>query len=88
MKPYRIERVAENWEKRIVANGFVQHREHSPEGNHGPWQFHIAWFDTHGTGASGTCSVLTETGYASVPIDEHNRIKINGRWHDRRHWDH
>jgi hypothetical protein len=23
-----------------------------------------------------------------VPIDADNRIKINGRWYDRRYWDH
>jgi hypothetical protein len=36
----------------------------------------------------GSCTVSKENGYEEVPIDPQDRIRINGRWYGRRHWDH
>jgi len=85
---YRIEKISESWEKRIVANGFIQHREIHPDGSRGPWQFYVSSFDSSPPGQPGMCDVRTSTGLREVPIDAENRIKVNGRWYDRRHWDH
>jgi hypothetical protein len=86
--PYSIERISETWEKRLVANGFVQHREIYPDGRRGPWQFHVAIFDATVSGQMGTCTVSKENGYEKVPIDPQDRVRINGRWYGRLHWDH
>ncbi|MDA8430052.1 MAG: hypothetical protein M0T70_12430 [Geobacteraceae bacterium] len=87
---YPIERVSDNWERRIIKNGYVQHREVYRNGTHGEWQFYVSGFGPTVEVGTGRCTVLKEGGSydRTVPIDADNRIKINGRWYDRRYWDH
>lgn len=87
---YPIERVADNWERRIIRNGYVQNREIYSNGRRGAWQFYVSGFDGTVEGKMGCCSVRKEDGSydRNVPINPDNRIKINGRWYDRRYWDH
>ena len=87
---YPIERVADNWERRVIRNGYVQHREVYPNGSCGAWQFYISGFGPTVADGIGRCTVLMVDGKYDhhVPIDADNRIKINGRWYDRRFWDH
>jgi hypothetical protein len=87
---YPIERVSDNWERRTIENGYVQHREIYQNGTRGPWQFYISGFGPTVENGTGRCTVLMEGGRydRNVSIDADNRIKINGRWYDRRFWDH
>ena len=87
---YPIERVADNWERRIIRNGYVQNREIYSNGRRGSWQFYVSGFYGTAEGKMGRCSVRKEDGSydRNVPINPDNRIKINGRWYDRRYWDH
>lgn len=87
-KLYRIERISESWERRVVAGGFIQHREIYQEGSRGSWQFYVSRFDSTPAGQYGTCEVATINGLTTIPIDPDNRIKVNRRWYSRRHWDH
>jgi len=41
---YPIEHVSDNWERRIINNGYVQHREVYRNGSRGEWQFYISGF--------------------------------------------
>lgn len=81
---YPIEQVSDNWERRIINNGYVQHREVYRNGSRGEWQFYISGFGPTVEGGTGRCGSYDHF----VPIDANNRIKINGRWYDRRYWDH
>ena len=70
------------YQKRVIKGGFVQYREKEEGGKWGPWAFYVAGF------RDDDCRVMLENGYCYVPIDSKNRIKINGKWYDRKFWNH
>ena len=70
--------------KRTINNGFVQIKDSGSR----IWKFYVTSFDNTASGENGTCYVLTEYGSVPVPIDAKDRILINGRRYDRKHWDH
>ncbi|MDF3888858.1 hypothetical protein [Cupriavidus basilensis] len=70
--------------KRELA-GFLQFRE----SEHDPWRFYVAGFDATASGERGYCWVLTASGDTEpVPIDEQDRILIDGKRYGREAWNH
>ena len=64
--------------------GWWQAREFS-DGKPSRWQFEVPWFSSD----DAHCSVLRADGtLQEVRIDAANRIYIDGRWYDSRHWHH
>jgi hypothetical protein len=64
-------------------HGFRQYSEDNGK----TWLFSIVGFDY--LGRNDRCSVLLyEGGKTGVPIDDRDRILINGIWWSREHWNH
>jgi hypothetical protein len=62
-------------------HGFRQHKDG------GRWMFTVVGFDY--LGQKDRCSVLlTAGGKTGIPIDEKDRILVNGIWWSRRYWNH
>jgi phage gp45-like len=69
--------------QRTTQTGFLQFRETARD----RWRFQVYGFRGE-PGTNASCSVYAVDGKREVDIDAKDRIRIEGKWYGRLHWDH